>query len=125
MKKVFWIGVLVLFLYGLFSLGKAGHTYITISNLMDEVVPRHIGTQGVADQQGANERNERIKGAVVLSVTEAGIPIDKSGISFSEDKGTLFVRVEYQYPVVTWQGETKAAIPVAVTSKFLLPVLRN
>ena len=125
MKKVFWLGVLVLFLYGLFSLGKAGHTYITISNLMDEVIPRHIGTVGVADQQAANERNERIKGAVAQSVTEAGIPIDRSAISFSEDKGILFVNVQHQYPVISWQGETKAAIPVSVTSKYLLPPPRN
>ena len=80
MKKLFWLAVLALFLFGLYSVAKAGHAYVTISNLMDEVVPRHIGAVGVADQQAANERNERIKGAVVLSVTDAGIPIDKSGI---------------------------------------------
>jgi hypothetical protein len=125
MKKVFWLGVLALFLFGLYSIAKAGHAYVTISNLMDEVVPRHIGAVGVPDQLAATERNERIKGAVAQSVTEAGIPIERSAVSFSEERGTLFVRVEHQYPVVTWQGETKAAIPVAVTSKYLLPPPRN
>jgi hypothetical protein len=125
MKKLFGMGMIILIIYGFYSMGKAGHSYIIIGDLLDEIVPRQIGMQGVADQQGAQERNERIRAVVVASVTEAGFPIDKSDVSFSEDQGKLSVRVQRQHPVVTYQGETKVAIPVAVTSNFLLPVPRN
>jgi hypothetical protein len=125
MKKVFGFAVLGLVIYGMYVLAMAGHSYITVSNILDEVVPRQIGTQGVADQQGANERNERVRGAVAQAVTAANIPIDKSAVTFTEEKGKLAVRVECPYPVVSWQGETKVAVPVAVTTNFLLPPPRN
>ena len=125
MKKIVVALVIAGILYSLYSAGKAGHSYITISNLMDEVVPRQIGTAGVSDQYQAQERNDRIKGAVAQSVTDAGIPIDKSNVSISEEQGRLAVRVQLEHPFVTFQGETKAAIPVAVTSTYLLPPPRN
>jgi hypothetical protein len=121
MKKVFVTLVIVGILYSVYSMGMAGHSYITIGNLLDDAVPRHIGTRGVADRQGATERNERIRAAVVQTITDNGFPIDKSDVTFSEEQGKLFVRVQRRHPVITWQGETKFAIPVAATSSFLLP----
>lgn len=125
MKKVLVTLVIVAIVYGFYSAGMAGHSYIAIGNLLDEIVPRQIGTLGVADEQGAHARNERIRAVVVQTLTEAGFPIDTSDVSFSEEQGKLSVRVQRRYPVITFQGETKVAIPVAVTSNYLLPVLRN
>lgn len=121
MKKLFVTGVILLILYTLYSMGMAGHSYITMGNLIDEVVPRHIGARGAADQQAAQERNERIRNVVVQTITDNGLPIDKSDVTLTEEQGKLFVRVQRRHPVITWQGETKFAIPVAATSSFLLP----
>lgn len=124
MKKVVVVLVLAAIVYGVYSLGMAGYSYVTISNLLDEVVPRQIGTSGVADSYAAQERNERIRSAVARSVTDAGLPLDASAVAITEEGGRLAVRVSYRYPVVRLQGETKAAIPVSVSSAFPLPAPR-
>lgn len=121
MKKIVIVLVVAGVLFGLYSAMMAGYSYITISNLLDEVVPRQIGPRGVADSYQAQERDQRIRAAVVQTVTEAGLPIEQSAVEVGEDGGRLAVRVHYPYPVVKLQGETKAAIPVSVTSTFPLP----
>lgn len=121
MKKLFIVLVVVGIVFGVYSAMMAGYSYVTISNLLDEVVPRQIGTRGVADSHQAQERDERIRAAVARSVTDAGLPIEPSAVEVGEDGGRLAVRVSYPYPVVTLKGETKAAIPVSVTSTFPLP----
>jgi hypothetical protein len=121
MKKLFVLLVIVGILYGLYSAGMAGHSYVTISGVMDEAVPRQIGDKGVSDQFAAKERDDRIRKAVAENVTAAGITIGPENIAISEEGGKLFVQVSHQYPVIVFQGETKAAIPVSVTSSFQLP----
>jgi hypothetical protein len=125
MKKIVITLVVVAILFCVYSAMMAGYTYVTISNVMDEVVPRQIGTQGVADAYGAQERNQRVQKAVVQSVTDAGVPIEATAVEVGEDGGRLAVRVSYPYPVIRLQGETKAAIPVSVTSTFPLPPKRE
>ena len=124
MRKIITVLVIVGILYGVYSAGMAGHSYVTISGVIDEVVPRQIGDKGVPDSWAAKERDDRIRAAVVKSVTDAGIPIGADDVAISEDAGKLSVRVSHGYPVVTFQGETKAAIPVSVTGSYLLPAPR-
>ena len=51
--------------------------------------------------------------------------MEKAGVTFSESQGKLFVNIQHRHPVVTWEGEMKLAIPVSVTSSYLLPPPRN
>jgi hypothetical protein len=125
MKKIIVPLVIVGILFSLYSFGMAGYSYVTISNLLDDVVPRQIGTRGVSDSFAAQERNERVRAAVVKSVTDAGIVIDQSAVTTAEEGSKLAVRVSYQYPVIKYQGETKVAIPVTVTSLFPVPPPQN
>ena len=125
MKKVVIVLFIVGILYSLYSAGMAGHSYVTISGLMDEVVPRQIGDRGVSDSYAAKERDERVRAAVAKTVTDAGIPIGTENVAVSEEDGKLFVRVSHQYPFISFQGETKAAIPVSVTGSYLLPAPRQ
>ena len=124
MKKIITVLVIVGILYGVYSAGMAGHSYVTISGVIDEVVPRQIGDKGVPESWAAKERDDRIRAAVVKSVSDAGIPIDAGDVAISEDAGKLSVRVSHGYPVITFQGETKAAIPVSVTGSYVLPAPR-
>ena len=124
MRKIITVLVIVGILYGVYSAGMAGHSYVTISGVIDEVVPRQIGDKGVPDSWAAKERDDRIRAAVVKTVTDAGILIGADDVAISEDAGKLSVRVSHGYPVVTFQGETKAAIPVSVTGSYLLPAPR-
>ncbi len=125
MKKIVVTLVIVGILFGLYSGGMAGYAYVTISNLLDDVVPRQIGTRGVADSYAAQERNERVRAAVAKSVTDAGIIIDPSAVTAAVEGSKLAVSVKYQYPVISFQGETKVAIPVTVTSLFPVPPPSN
>lgn len=118
MKKIVVILVFVLIFYGVYSAGMAGYAYVTISNLVDETVPRFIPATPPPDQYAAQERDDRIRAAVAQAVTAAGMAIEPTAVDVAEQAGRLAVRVSYQYPVVTYQGETKAAIPVSVTSNF-------
>lgn len=121
MKKLVILLVVVGVIFAVYSAMMAGYSYVTISNLLDEVVPRQIGPRGVSDNDQAQERDQRIRAAIVQTVTAAGLPIEPSAVEVGEDGGRLAVRVSYPYPVVTLKGETKAAIPVSVTSTFPLP----
>jgi hypothetical protein len=119
MKKVVVISLVALIFYAVYSAGMAGYAYVTISNLVDETVPRHIpATASPDDRFATQERDDRIRSAVAQAVTAAGLSIDTGAVDVAEQAGRLAVRVSYQYPVVTFQGETKAAIPVSVTSNF-------
>ena len=124
MRKIVTLLVIVGILYGVYSAGMAGHSYVTISGVIDEVVPRQIGDKGVSDSWAVKERDDRIRAALVKSVTDAGIPIGAEDVAISEDAGKLSVRVSHDYPVITFQGATKAAIPVSVTGSYLLPAPR-
>jgi hypothetical protein len=125
MRKIFGLLVIALIVYGVYSAGMAGYAYVTISNLMDEVVPRHIpATPSSGDRFATQERDDRIRAAVAQAVTAAGLAIEPAAVDVAEEAGRLAVRVSYQHPVVTFQGETKAAIPVSVTSKFPLGMPR-
>ena len=124
MKKIVVTLVIVGVLFGLYSAGMAGYSYVTISNLLDEVVPRQIGNVPL-DKFASQERNERIRGAVAKTVTDAGIPLDKETVTLSEEGSRLFVQVRTEYPVIRYGGETKVAIPVSVTSSFPLPPPRG
>lgn len=125
MKKVVGILIVVLIFYVVYSAGMAGHAYVTISNLVDETVPRHLpATPTAGDRFATQERDDRIRAAVAQAVTSAGIVIDPASVDVAEESGRLAVRVSYQYPVVTFQGETKAAIPVSVTSNFPMGAAR-
>ena len=119
MKKLVGLLVFAAIFYGVYSAGMAGYAYVTISNLLDEVVPRHIpATPTTGDRFATEERDNRIRSAVAQAVNSAGIAIDPAAVDVAEEGGRLAVRVSYQYPVVTYQGETKAAIPVSVTSRY-------
>ena len=124
MKKIVGLLVFVAIFYGVYSAGMAGYAYVTISNLLDEVVPRHIPATPPPDQYAAQERNERIRAAVAQAVTAAGLAIEPTAVDVGEEAGRLAVRVSYQHPVVTFQGETKAAIPVSVRSNYPMGVPR-
>ena len=121
MKKIVGILIFALIFYGVYSAGMAGYAYVTISNLLDETVPRFIpATPTSGDRFAPQERDDRIRAAVVQAVTGAGIAIEPTAVDVAENAGRLAVRVSYDYPVVTFKGETKAAIPVSVTSNFPL-----
>ncbi|MBI1735092.1 MAG: hypothetical protein HYR51_07965 [Candidatus Rokubacteria bacterium] len=123
MKKIVVILVFVLIFYAVYSAGMAGYAYVTISNLVDETVPRFIpATPTSGDQFATQERDDRIRSAVAQVVTAAGMAIEPTAVDVAEEGGRLAVRVSYRYPVVTFQGETKAAIPVSVTSNFPMGV---
>jgi hypothetical protein len=124
MKKLIAVLAVVGILWALYTAGMAGYAYITISNLVDEVVPRQIGTVAV-DRYDAQERNERIKSAVAKTLTHAGLAVEPAAIAVDEDGSRLAVRVAYDHPVITYQGETKVAIPVTVTSSYPVPPRRN
>ena len=119
MKKLVGFLVAALIFYAVYSFGMAGYAYVTLSNLLDETVPRHIPATPVAgDRFAVQDRDDRIRSAVAGAATAAGIAIEPAAVAVAEEAGRLAVRVHYEYPVVTFQGETKAAIPVSVTSNF-------
>jgi hypothetical protein len=122
MKGLFIVLVVAGILYGIYSGAMVAWSYFELSSAMEEAVPREL--RQAEDSWARGARADRIRAAVVKAAGQSGIAVDPRSVQVTEQDGSVSVQVRHPYPVVTYAGETKAAIPVTATRSFPLPAGR-
>jgi len=100
-------------LYGGYSGGMAAYYYFEISKVVKEVVPREM----LRPASSGPERNGIVRAAVVKAATQAGINLYPDDIAVSEEAGSLWVRVTYEYAYAKI-AEREFAIPISTAQAF-------
>lgn len=96
--------------------------YMKVVNLVTETVERELPKVSGAGWQPI-DRDSRIQESIVESGSQAGIPIEASAVSVTEESNVVAVRVQSPYTVVRYQDKV-LSVPVSATRSFPLPAER-
>jgi hypothetical protein len=105
MKLFFWGVVIVVLCYGAYSGMIAVWSWIAVNNAVDEIISRE-GIDAVPETQ--------IKGRILQSTAEAGVPLNDRDIVVTREARNLRVEVIWTIPVVVVKGDSVLAIPLSV-----------
>jgi hypothetical protein len=117
MRFLVRFAVLVAVLWGLYSAAMLIKSYFELSNVVEDVVARELGTPGERATFGRGERTYRIRQAIVRGATQSGIPVEPAGVTVTEENGALWVRVNWAYQALR-VGDRAFDIPISTSRSF-------
>ncbi len=106
-------------IYGVFRGGMAASAWLTLSNIVSDVVPPRLPR--TADDRWSDDNAGTLREAIVREADKNGIAVDPSEVSIVRDEAEVSVSVSYPYPFVMFRGETLVTVPVNVSRSFVLP----
>jgi hypothetical protein len=105
MKLIIWGLVIVALCYAAYSGMIAAWSWIAVNNAVDEVLTRD-GIEALPERE--------IKGRIMQSTNEAGVPINEREVTVTHDGRTVRVEVAWTVSVIVIQGDTVLAVPLSV-----------
>ncbi len=119
MKVLVGILVVLAIFYGIFRGAMAASEWLTLSNIVGDVVPIQLPQR--ADDGWSDENAGTVRAAIVREADKNGITLDPSTVSVTEESGTVSVRLSYAYPFVAFRDQTVVTVPLNVSRSFALP----
>jgi hypothetical protein len=111
------VALLVAVLWGLYSGAMAAKSYIELSNVVQEVVSRELGSPGDRSTLDRSDRARRIREAILKGAAQSGIVLEAARVSVTEQDSAVRVRVTSSYEALR-VGERALDIPISTSHSF-------
>lgn len=110
MKALLLVLVILAFFYAFYTGAMAVWSYFQMWDAVDTAVQEH-GKAGAT----------AVRGSLLHSASEAGVPIQERQVAIEEDSAAFNVRLQWAWPVITYKGETVLAIPISLERSLKRP----
>lgn len=110
MKLVVLLLVVVVFFYAFYNGAAAIMSYMELSGVVDRALEERGRSGAVA-----------VRDAIVQGAGQAGVELREPNVLVSEEGGVYSVRVQWTWPVLSYQGKDVLEIPLSLTRSVRRP----
>jgi hypothetical protein len=110
LKVIVLLLVVVVFFYAFYNGAAAVWSYMELSGVVDRALEERGRAGAVA-----------VRDAIVQGAGEAGVPLREPNVHVSEEAGVYSVRVQWTWPVFSYQGKDVLEIPLSLSRSVRRP----
>jgi hypothetical protein len=124
MKLLFILLVVVGIGYGIYNAGQAAYGWMEMSSVVHDVAQAELPALRQAAQQGgfgsSAERIARIRAGIIKGAAEHRVPLRDEDVVVTAANNALDVKLNWDAPMVTYQGKPYLELPISVEKSFSL-----
>jgi hypothetical protein len=123
MKGLFIMLVVVGIGFGVYNVGKAAYGWFEMSSVVADVAQAEVPRLSQEAQQGGGfggDRFGRIRAAIMKGAAEHGVPLRAEDVLVSTVGNRLEVKLNWDAPMVTYQGKAYLELPISVEKSYPL-----
>jgi len=119
--------IIVAVVYGVFQFAVAGYGWFQMSGIVDDharnelpAIVEQVQQAGGSGAIDGGARYVKILDGIMKGAQEAGVPLRREDVAIGIVDNMLDVRLNWDAPVVVYQGKPYVEIPMSVQRRFAL-----